>query len=265
MNFKGPPPPGDDEKTQQVGVGRNWRPAQLLPDNLDAGKTRVVDPDTAAGDGKTTFVGDAARDEINSIADKGQAGHLREAPAPRLRWPARDLNNLERDAQRAASPADQTRPHPVPHEDDRTRLYNPGAVKPAEAVPTPGAPSQQAAPQSGRDADDPVVGWLVVVEGRGKGRSVEIGVGANAIGRDKGQKLRIDFGDQHISREKHAILVFDPRSNRFFLQGGDVRNLTYIGEDLVLTPMELKGGETILIGETKLRFVALCGPQFGWT
>jgi hypothetical protein len=29
--------------------------------------------------------------------------------------------------------------------------------------------------------------------------------------------------------------------------------------------MELMGGETISIGETKLRFVALCGPQFGWS
>lgn len=255
MNSKRPPP-GDEEKTRQVGSGRNWRPADLLPESADPDKTRAIEPEAAADDGKTAFVGDSAED-ANAGHDDGLAGRLRPDPAPRLPWPARDLNNLERGAQRAKSAADQTRPQPMHQDDDRTRLYNP-------AAPSAAAPSAAAAGSS-REALDPVVGWLVVVEGHGKGRSLEIGVGANSIGRDKGQKLKVDFGDQHISREKHAILIFDPRSNRFYLQSGDVRNLTYVGEDLVLSPMELKGGETILIGETKLRFVALCGPQFGWS
>jgi hypothetical protein len=269
MNSK--PPPGDEEKTRQVGSGRNWRPADLVPESADPGKNPgkipAVEPEAAADDGKTAFVGDSA-DDANAGDDDGAAGRLRPAPAPRLPWPARDLNNLERGAQRARSAADQTRPQPMLQDDDRTRLYNPALAgrSPEEARPVSGAAAQSAAAVgSSREALDPVVGWLVVVDGHGKGRSLEIGVGANSIGRDKGQKLKVDFGDQHISRDKHAILIFDPRSNRFFLQSGDVRNLTYIGDDLVLSPTELKGGETILIGETKLRFVALCGPQFGWS
>jgi hypothetical protein len=265
MNSK--PPLGDEEKTRQVGSGRNWRPADLVPEGMDPDKTRAVAPEAAADDGKTAFVGDSA-DHANAADDDGVAGRLRPDPAPRLPWPARDLNNLERGAQRARSAADQTRPQPMLQDDDRTRLYNPAlagrSVEEARPVSSAAVPSAAAAGSS-REALDPVVGWLVVVEGHGKGRSLEIGVGANSIGRDKGQKLKIDFGDQHISREKHAILIFDPRSNRFYLQSGDVRNLTYVGQDLVLSPMELMGGETISIGETKLRFVALCGPQFGWS
>jgi hypothetical protein len=92
------------------------------------------------------------------------------------------------------------------------------------------------------ESDDPVVGWLVVVQGPGRGRSLEIGAGANSIGRAPGQKLCLDFGDMRISRERHAVLVYDPRSRRFFLQNA------YIGNEPVLAPVELAGSETITLG-----------------
>ena len=110
-----------------------------------------------------------------------------------------------------------------------------------------------------------MVGWLVVVDGPGRGHSFELGMGVNALGRAATQKVALDFGDQEIHREKHALVVFDPKSRRFFLQGSpDARNLTYLGDDLVLTPVALRGGETIVIGATSLRFVPFCGPDFGW-
>jgi hypothetical protein len=264
MNSKRPPSV-DEEKTQQVGSGRNWQAADFLSDNLDSDKTRAVEHEPAADQSKTTMIGDAATE--HPYGDQNDGGRLRSDPAPRLPWPARDLNKLERDT-RTGSTSGRTGLHSMQQEDDRTRLYNPGNAgkSPEQAKPSAQDPPQPAAVEAtNREMIDPVVGWLVVVEGRGKGRSLEIGIGANPIGRDEGQKLRVDFGDRHISREKHAILIFDPRSNRFFLQSGDVRNLTYVGDDLVLSPVELVGGETILVGETKFRFVPLCGAQFRWS
>ena len=137
--------------------------------------------------------------------------------------------------------------------DDRTRLYKAGAP-PADQGPPAAAPAGPA-PSAGRASDDPVVGWLVVIKGPGKGRSLEIGVGANSIGRDSRQKLRVDFGDKHVSRDKHAILIYEPKTRKYFIQNGDTRNLTYIGAELVLNPTELHGGEVIVIGETHLSFV----------
>jgi len=32
----------------------------------------------------------------------------------------------------------------------------------------------------------------------------------------------------------------------------------------VLEPLDLKGGETILIGDTRLRLVPFCGANFSW-
>jgi hypothetical protein len=113
--------------------------------------------------------------------------------------------------------------------------------------------------------DDPVVGWLVVIKGPGRGRSLELGEGVNSIGRAAGQKVCLDFGDTRISRERHAMVVYDPVSRHFLLHTGAGRGLTYLGNDPVLEQKELKPGDMIRIGDTYLHFVPYCGPAFSWS
>lgn len=206
---------------------------------------------------------------------------LRRSAGPRLSWPSRDAATGEnRDAPRSkeydgagqredlrSSRREVDQP-PAISDSAPTRLYRPG---PPDDGPRwhagGGGTAGPSTPPTASQlvSDDPVVGWLVIIEGPGKGRSLELGTGANTVGRNATQKIALDFGDHEIHREKHAIVVFDPRSKRFFLQGSpDARNLTYLGDDLVLVPTELKGGETIIVGRTQLRFVPFCGPHFGW-
>jgi hypothetical protein len=112
---------------------------------------------------------------------------------------------------------------------------------------------------------EPVVGWLVVIDGPGKGRSMEIKPGQNSIGADPGQRIALMFGDPGIADIRHAFIVFDPKSQRYFLQNGDSVKLTYMGDEVLLSPVEIKGGETFLLGRTTLLFVRLCGDGFSWT
>ena len=112
---------------------------------------------------------------------------------------------------------------------------------------------------------DPVVGWLVVVDGPGKGNPVRLGNGQNSIGRGKDSRVCLDFGDRQISRNDHAVLTYDPRSNRFYIRQGQGVNLVYIGEDPVLSPTPLLPGCRITLGETTLRFVAFCDGEFRWS
>ena len=112
--------------------------------------------------------------------------------------------------------------------------------------------------------DDPVVGWLVVVEGPGQGTSLKLGYGANTLGRGTDQRARLDFGDAQISREKHAIVTYDPRSRKSFVQHGGGKNLTYVGGEPVLQATELSPMDEIQIGDTTLRYVSFCGPDFDW-
>ena len=111
--------------------------------------------------------------------------------------------------------------------------------------------------------DDPVVGWLVVVNGPGKGSAVQIGNGQNTIGREDA-RIRLDFGDPQISRTDHAAISYDPNANQFYIHQAKGRNLVYLEGSPVLSPKTLENGSTISIGGTTLRFVAFCDDKFRW-
>ena len=112
--------------------------------------------------------------------------------------------------------------------------------------------------------DDPPVGWLVVVDGPGKGRVATLGTGVNSIGRDQSERVALDYGDVRISRAHHATITYDPRGRKFYVQHGGGKNLTYVGDAPVLAPRELPPLAQVQMGDTVLRFVPLCDAGFSW-
>ncbi|MEM7080550.1 MAG: FHA domain-containing protein [Pseudomonadota bacterium] len=116
-------------------------------------------------------------------------------------------------------------------------------------------------PQSGPEY---VVGWLVVVDGPGRGRSAPLGYGLNAIGRDPDNLVVLNFGDEQISRHGHCAIAYDHKNNRFFVQHGGGQNLTYLGDEPVLASQPLPSDSMITIGATTLRFVQFCDDRFTW-
>lgn len=111
---------------------------------------------------------------------------------------------------------------------------------------------------------DPVHGWLVVVDGPGKGFSLQVGGGRSSVGRGEDQSISINFGDETISREKHCWVIYDSKSKKFHLAAGDGRNLVYVNGDPVLNSLELKNRDEVTMGDTTLRFVSFCGEDFDW-
>ncbi|MFR5601108.1 MAG: FHA domain-containing protein [Lachnospiraceae bacterium] len=110
---------------------------------------------------------------------------------------------------------------------------------------------------------DPVVGWLACVAGPSKGKSYTIRGGINAIGRGDRMDIVIT-GDLKISSENHAKISYSDKNNRFNLLPGEGRNIVYLNDEEVFMPMPLKAYDLIDFGETKLRFVPLCGEHFTW-
>lgn len=108
------------------------------------------------------------------------------------------------------------------------------------------------------------VGWVVVIAGPGRGASFALSAGLSQIGRGEDQTIALDFGDTAISRTNHAAIVYDPASNQFLLGHGGKTNLVRLNDQPVVSNMALKGGDIIRIGDTSLRFVALCDAQFAW-
>lgn len=108
------------------------------------------------------------------------------------------------------------------------------------------------------------VGWLIVLKGPGRGSSFELHSGVSQIGRGEGQAVRLDFGDSSISRSNHAAIAYDNEQRCFFIGHGGKTNLVRLNNKPVLSTEEINDGDLIRIGETVLRFVGLCGPDFDW-
>lgn len=114
------------------------------------------------------------------------------------------------------------------------------------------------------DDVEPVVAWLVVVEGKGRGNDLRVVAGQNSIGRNRSNMICIDFGDETISRDKHAFIIYDIKHKKFVLRSGDGQNISYLNEAGVYSPEPIVNGDTIEIGETKLRFSTFCDDNFEW-
>lgn len=109
------------------------------------------------------------------------------------------------------------------------------------------------------------VGWLVVIEGPGRGASFTLQDGVSKIGRGEDQSVALNFGDNSISRENHISLAFDGELNQFYIGHSGKSNLVRLNNKPLLSTEEVKSGDTIRLGETTLRLVALCGEDFSWT
>ena len=194
-------------------------------------------------------------------ADIARPSDVRES-APTEPRPTAEPSPGSRDARRYGAPATPVR-HRAPDPDaGRTRLYRPGRPDSREADAA--GPAGGSAPGGNDSLADPPVGWLAIVRGPGKGRVATLGIGVNSIGRDHTERVSLDYGDETISRTNHGAITYDPRGRKFYVQPGAGTNLTYVGDEPVLTPRELEPSAHVQVGDTVLRFVPLCGADFSW-
>ncbi len=131
----------------------------------------------------------------------------------------------------------------------------------AQADDDPFARGGQAAANRGPDFP---VGWLIVVDGAGRGASFALTSGVATLGRGDDQTVCLDFGDTAISRSGHASIAFDEETGQFFLGAGAKSNLVRRNGRPVLATEEMENGDEIRLGETTLRLVALCSTGFHW-
>ena len=110
---------------------------------------------------------------------------------------------------------------------------------------------------------DPVVGWLVCIEGSDKGKDFHLYARINSIGRSSESDVCIK-GDATISRENHARLAYDPRHNSYQLIPGDSTNNIYLNDIPVYAPAVLAAYDVVELGQSKFVFLPLCGDRFQW-
>ncbi len=171
-----------------------------------------------------------------------------------------------------------------PAADDRTVAFHSAAAPSAPpAASTPSAPNVPSAPVAPsapavnsfssenrtigiyrkKMGIEPVVGWLVCIEGADRGRDFRIISERNFIGRSEKSDIAIS-GDETISREGHAIISFNPKKNSYRLYPGESRGIVYLNDDEIVGATELKAYDVIELGQTKLMFIPFCGESFQW-
>ena len=110
---------------------------------------------------------------------------------------------------------------------------------------------------------DPVVGWLVCIDGADKGIDYKIKSERNFIGRSERMDIIIR-GDNGISRENHAILSFNPKRRIFRILPGEGKSIVYVNNEELVDATELNPYDIIEMSRTRLIFVPLCGEHFWW-
>ena len=123
--------------------------------------------------------------------------------------------------------------------------------------------SKESAPDAQQSVLFPV-GWVVIVEGPGRGTCFSLAPGLSTLGRGSDQTIPIDFGDDSISRDTHASIAYDDEENKILIGHGGKSNLVRLNDKPLVSATELQHGDQFRIGKTTLRFVALCGDDFSW-
>ncbi len=113
---------------------------------------------------------------------------------------------------------------------------------------------------------EPVVAWLVIIQGPGLGASCPIFEGNNSIGRAASQHVQLDFGDEAISAEEQAFVRYDPQDRSYlFVPNLAKTNVVSVNEDKPTSAVSLKAMDIISMGRTRMAFVPFCGEEFDWS
>jgi len=117
--------------------------------------------------------------------------------------------------------------------------------------------------QESRPNVDPVVGWLVCMEGPDRGRDFRLHAEKNFIGRSAQMDVCV-LSDDRVSSEKHGVVIFDPKQRVFWTLPGDSGEAVYLNGEILHRPCQLKRDDVLELGQTKLVLIPFCGDKYNW-
>ena len=98
---------------------------------------------------------------------------------------------------------------------------------------------------------EPVVGFLICIDGKDFGRAFPLKTGRNFIGRDASMDVCLS-GEMSVSKDRHAIVVYEPKKNLFLVMSGESKGLVYKNGDVVLVPETLEKNDVLQVGSVSL-------------
>jgi len=110
---------------------------------------------------------------------------------------------------------------------------------------------------------NPVVGWLVCIDGFEKGKDYRLVDERNFIGSSDEMDVCIS-GDSSISKENHFSITYNSKQRIFVISPGSTNSIIYLNKRAIYETTMIESYNLIEIGDTKLIFIAYCGENFNW-
>lgn len=110
---------------------------------------------------------------------------------------------------------------------------------------------------------EPPTAWLVCVKGVYQGQAFACKSGRNRVGRNPNCNVNL-VNDTSVTREPHAVIIYDPKQRKFYLQNGSGDGLVYLNGSLLFAHEELNAYDQVQIGNAEFLFFPLCGERFAW-
>ena len=110
---------------------------------------------------------------------------------------------------------------------------------------------------------DPVVGWLVCIEGKDKGKDYRLMARINTVGRSDRMDICIR-NDNTVSKENHARVAYDPKNNIYLVSPDKNINNIYVNNQPIFAATQINAYDVLEFGESKFIFIPLCNDRFEW-
>lgn len=106
-----------------------------------------------------------------------------------------------------------------------------------------------------------LTGWVVCIKGPVRGKDYRIFRGFNRIGRDPDSDVCIL--DPTVSGHAHCSVVYDDRSNQFYLVPGK-GTATYLRGNMIQKAEVIGDGDRFCLGNSELELAAFCKGEHVW-
>lgn len=251
-----------------TGCGSPFPAAAPVPSN-DIGKTVAVQqaPVTPASDiGKTVALNPAAAPAPSN--DIGKTVAVKPIDLEALTGSKSAVVPVAAAPVEPVAPAAPVSPVNPVTEAPKVTVAPPAApAAPAPAIapvaPVTEKPQVTVAPKTAKPAKTKPVAFMVCVAGNNLGDSYTVSEGRNYIAGGADADIRLDK-DPEVSAECHAVVTYNPSTNKFTLSAGTGRGITYLNGDQIDVSSDLNADDRIKVGSSELLFIPVCTDKFKW-
>ncbi len=110
---------------------------------------------------------------------------------------------------------------------------------------------------------EPVVAWLVCIEGSEKGKDYKLKDGRNFVGSNFDMDICI-LGDEKIAKDNHFSISYNSKQRVFVISPGITGNIVYVDKKALYETKVLENFSLVEVSNTKLVFIQFCGDNFSW-